>query len=56
MTLELLTESELSIFEEIIECPKCLTRENICNFHAAAIKNILTKNTERNIEKLNTKN
>ena len=50
--MKLLTKSELNVFEEIIECPKCLVSENICNFHAERIKNILIKEVKIKIEEL----
>ena len=51
-TLKLLTESELAVFEDIIECPRCLSGENICDSHAEAIKKVLIKTAKNDIEKL----
>ncbi len=51
-SLKLLTESDLTILEEIVECPQCLSSENICKSHAEAVKTILMKNVKIEIEKL----
>lgn len=55
-SLKLLTKSELAIFEDIIECPRCLTHENLCNSHAKDIKKIFMRNVKNEIDKLITEN
>ena len=55
-SLKLLTESDLTILEEIVECPRCLSSENICKSHAEAMKTILIKNTKNEIDKLTIEN
>ncbi len=52
--LELLSDSELIIFEEIIECPRCLSNDNICEVHAETVKNVLIKHAKNEIRKLNS--
>jgi len=54
--MELLTKSDLTILEEIVECPQCLSNENICKSHAEAVKTILMKNVKIEIEKLTAVN
>jgi len=51
-SLKLLTESDLTILEEIVECPRCLSSENICKSHVEVVKTILMKNAENDIDKL----
>ncbi len=51
-SLKLLTESDLRILEEIVECPRCLSGENICKSHAKAMKAILIKNAKDEMYKL----
>ncbi|MCV0401960.1 MAG: hypothetical protein K5777_08320 [Nitrosopumilus sp.] len=46
------TKSELSLFEEIIECPRCLSSENVCSIHAEFVKSILIKEAKAEMEKL----
>ena len=55
-SLKLLTESDLTILEEIVECPRCLSSENICKSHVEAVKTILIKNTKNEIDKLTPEN
>ena len=55
-SLKLLTESDLTILEEIVECPRCLSSENICKSHAEVVKTILIKNTKNEIDKLTPEN
>ncbi len=55
-SLKLLTESDLTILEEIVECPQCLSGENICKSHAEEVKAILIKNTKNKIDKLTIEN
>jgi len=50
--MELLSKSDLSVFEEITECPRCLTGEYLCDSHAKEIKKILMNNAKDEIEKL----
>jgi hypothetical protein len=47
-----LKKSELAVFEEIIECPRCLVSENICDYHAKVVRNILIKEAKVEIDKL----
>ena len=54
--MKLLTNSDLDVFEEIIECPKCIVSKNICNFHVERIKNVLIKDAKIEIEKLTAVN
>ena len=51
-SLKLLTESDLTILEEIVECPRCLSSENICKSHAEVVKTILIKNNKNYNDKL----
>ena len=55
-SLKLLTKSDLTMLEEIVECPQCLSGENICKSHAEAVKTILIKNAKIEIEKLTLEN
>ena len=55
-SLKLLTESDLAILEEIVECPRCLSSENICKSHAEAVKTILMKNAKNELDKLTLEN
>jgi len=55
-SLKLLTESDLTILEEIVECPQCLSGENICKSHAEVVKTILIKNAKDEIDKLTPEN
>ncbi len=55
-SLKLLTESDLRILEEIVECPRCLSSENICKSHAEVVKTILMKNVKNQIDKLTIEN
>ena len=55
-SLKLLTESDLTILEEIVECPRCLSSENICKSHAETLKTILMKNIKNEIDKLTIEN
>ncbi len=55
-SLKLLTESDLTILEEIVECPRCLSGENICKSHAKAMKTILIKNAKDEMYKLTPEN
>jgi len=55
-SLKLLIESDLTILEEIVECPRCLSSENICKSHAEVVKTILMKNAENEIDKLTPEN
>jgi len=55
-SLKLLTKSDLTILEEIVECPRCLSSENICKSHAEVVKTILMKNAENDIDKLTPEN
>ena len=50
--LERLSKNERAIFEEIIECPKCLRQENLCESHSNSIREILVKDTKKMIDKL----
>ena len=45
-------KAELAIFEEIIECPKCLSSDNVCSTHADIVKNTLIKHAKHEIRKL----
>ncbi len=54
--MELLTKSDLTILEEIVECPRCLSSENICKSHAEVVKTILIKNAKNGIDKLTPEN
>ena len=54
--MKLLTNSDLDVFEEIIECSKCVVSTNICNFHAERMKNVLIKDAKIEIEKLTAVN
>ena len=53
---KLLTESDLTILEEIVECLRCLSSENICKSHAEAVKTILMKNVKNEIDRLTIEN
>ena len=53
--MELLSKSELSVFEDIIECPRCLAAENVCDSHAEDIKKILINNAKKEIDTLTAK-
>ena len=55
-SLKLFTESDLTILGEIVECPRCLSSENICKSHAEAMKTILIKNTKNEIDRLTIEN
>ena len=55
-SLKLLTESDLAILEEIVECPRCLSSDNICKSHSEATKTILMKNAQHEINKLTPEN
>ncbi len=55
-SLKLLTESDLTILEEIVECPRCLSSDNICKSHSEAMKTILMKNAKHEIDKLTPEN
>jgi len=56
VSLKLFTNLELTIFDEIIQCPKCMISENICNIHLKEVKMILIKNAKKDIKKLAAKN
>jgi len=49
-SLKLLTESDLTILEEIVECPRCLSSNNICKSHSEVVKTILIKNAKHEID------
>ena len=55
-SLKLLTESDLTILEEIVECPRCLSGENICKSHSEVVKTVLMKNVKNEIDKLTPEN
>ena len=55
-SLKLLTKSDLTILEEIVECPRCLSGENICKSHVEAVKTILMKNVKNEIDELTIEN
>jgi len=55
-SLKLLTESDLTILEEIVECPRCLSSVYICKSHAEAVKTIMMKNDENEIDELTPEN
>ncbi len=55
-SLKLLTESDLTILEEVVECPQCLSGENICKSHTKVVKTILIKNAKNEIDKLTLEN
>ena len=50
--LQRLTNEEYAVFEEIIECPRCLTKENLCDSHAQSIKEILLKDVKKEINRI----
>ena len=47
---------EFAIFLDVLKCQKCSTSENLCEFHAESVKDIMLKDTQTDIKKLTTVN